>query len=171
MTRDNSMIDKSWAEAVAETGFGKARPDNSPDDQPVDAAHTDPMLLKVLQFIEYCRTVEYTTSAGKIPDEALARRDIKDQADALYKKLAAIKWGVTASPVNQPDTLEEMLARVPENRSWEIHGPRDECYCILHPVTKKGKLDIIGGRWAIHGRGPTPRAALASALAKIGEVR
>ena len=137
-------------------------PDNSPDDQPVDAANTDPMLLKVLNFIQYCRTLEYTTGAGTIPDEALARRDIKVQADAIYKELDAIKWGVTAAPVNQPDTLEVMLARVPIHYRWKLMDVGGE---YLAAIGERGKFGN-----SVQGRGPTPTAALKAALAKIGEV-
>lgn len=58
-----------------------------------DVVNEDPLLLEVLNFIEMCRTLKITTGYGDTADAKVERVSIRDDADALYKKLDAVKWG------------------------------------------------------------------------------
>lgn len=81
-------------------------------------------------------------------------------------------YGITlpAAPVNQPDTLDEMLARHPDWKIAEIIVRRDRGWCYGGQLTYDALIECEGGDHEARGSGPTPTAALASALAKIGEV-
>lgn len=59
-----------------------------------DAANCDPLLLEVLNFIEYARSLQIITGYGNLADAQCERVDLRDKADTLYKKLDAVKWGV-----------------------------------------------------------------------------
>ncbi len=62
------------------------------------AADADPVLLEVLNFIELCRSLKITTGGGGLVDAKCERVELADKADALYKKLEAMKWGLLRTP-------------------------------------------------------------------------
>lgn len=69
-----------------------------------EASEADPMLIKVLNFIERCRDLQIISGGGKAVDTAAEREDLRTSADAIYKELEAVKWGVrTASAMSEAE--------------------------------------------------------------------
>lgn len=60
-------------------------------------APQDPVLLEVLNFIERCRSLEIITGGPDSVDRSAERLVLRNDADILYRKLEAIKWGVQNS--------------------------------------------------------------------------
>ena len=62
-----------------------------------DAAQQDPLLLEVLNFISRCQSLEVRTGGSEVVNKAIEREDLRAQANALYSKLDAVKWGVNTA--------------------------------------------------------------------------
>lgn len=62
--------------------------------RPANGFQDQAQLLEVLNFIEKCRSFKVITGAADVVDHVIARSQLSTEADALYKKLEAKKWGV-----------------------------------------------------------------------------
>jgi hypothetical protein len=59
-----------------------------------EVGEQDPMLLRVLNFIELAKSLSVTTGYGVLADSNVERVTLRDEAAKLYAELDAIKWGV-----------------------------------------------------------------------------
>ena len=82
------------AEKLAALGFTITRAEPAMS----EASEADPMLLKVLNFIERCRSLQIISGGGNAVDKAAEREDLRTSSDALYKELEAVNWGVRTAP-------------------------------------------------------------------------
>ena len=71
-----------------------------------DASEADSMLIKVLNFIERCRDLRIITGGSDADNKTAEREDLRTSADAIYKELEAVKWGVRVGPAMSEAELE-----------------------------------------------------------------
>ena len=90
-----------------------------------DAAQQDPLLLEVLNFISRCQSLEVRTGGSEVVNKAIEREDLRAQANALYSKLDAVKWGVNTAQLppdaaQQDPLLLEVLNFISRCQSLEV---------------------------------------------------
>lgn len=108
------------------------------------AAQQDPVLIEVLNFIELCRSLKITMGGGQTVDRAIEREQLCEKADALYKKLEAMKWGVKPAPVKSGDAPQsparvnrELLDKIIELSHSHVDGR-----FLFEPLLHRKQLDI-----------------------------
>ena len=93
--------------------------------EPVAPAGHDPLLMEVLQLIENCRSMQNRTGGGEIVDKAVDREDLRQQANILWPKLEAVKWGVGPEPVADLEALTEEIWLSDPDNVYEYSGNRE----------------------------------------------